>query len=122
MERNKLKLPKFKLNSNLLKLHYTYETLLVDIVEELKKIPNLEHLRMNPELTKMVCQVVEEICYSKTIKGKIEKKTLVIEVFSKIFNLTEEEQKAMSNDIDFCCNNGLIKRSSICERVFRFFF
>ena len=37
MERNKLKLPKFKLNSNLLKLHYTYKTLLVDIVEELEK-------------------------------------------------------------------------------------
>ena len=122
MEQNKLKLPKFKLNSNLLRLHYSYETLLHDIVEELKKIPSLDRLRMNPELTKMVCQVIEEVSLAKPIKGKIDKKTLVIEVFSKLFDLTEDEQKLMSNDIDFCCNNNLIKRRSICEKMFGFFF
>ena len=122
MEQNQIKLPKFKLNSQLLKLHYTYETLLADIVKELQKIPNLEQLRMNPELTKMLCSVVEQVCVSKSIKGKIDKKTLVIEIFNKLFNLTEDEQKKVSDDIDFICINKLVRGVNLCEKLFRFFF
>lgn len=122
MEQNAIKLPKFKLNSQLLKLHYTYESLVVAIIEELNKIPNLQQLKLNPELTKMLCCVVENITVSKTIKGKIDKKTLVGEVLTKVFDLTEPEQLLVGNDIDFMCNNNLVKGMGMCEKISRFFF
>ena len=121
MEQNKIQLPKFKL-LNKLKLHCTYGSLVECIIEEIKKIPDLNSLKMNPDLTKMICTVVEEICSDKKLKGKIEKKSLVVEVLQKSFDLNEEEQKLLSSNIDFICDNDMIKRISTCHKIFKFFF
>lgn len=125
MDGHEIKLPKFKLSSNLLKLHFTYESLKKAMVGELQKIPNLTDLRMSPEITKLVCAVIEEVCYkSKKNKkgGKMNKKTLVIDILNELFELTEEEQKLVDKDIEFICDNNLIHRTTLCEKFFRFFF
>lgn len=122
MEGNKLTLPKFKLESNLLRLHYTFASLLDMLVEELNKIPQLEDLKLNQDLTKLLCTVVEEVNLNKSIKGKIDKKNLVIQVLVKVFNLTEDEQLIISNNIDFMCDNKLIQKSSLCTKMFKLFF
>lgn len=125
MDENQIKLPKFKLSSNLLKLHYTYESLKKAMCDELKKIPNLHDLRLSPEITKLICAVIEEVSYkSKKRKqgGKLNKKTLVIDILNDLFELTEDEQKLVDKDIEFIVDNNLIHRTTLCEKVFRFFF
>ena len=122
MDENRVKLPKFKLNSSLIRLHYTYASLVEEIDKELRKIPSLEQLKLNPELTKLLCSVVENLELNKSIQGKIEKKTLVVEVLTNIFKLTEDQQKLVGDSIDFMCSNGLIKASSKCDKFFKFFF
>lgn len=127
MDENQIKLPKFKLSSNLLKLHYTYESLKKAMCDELKKIPNLNdpNLRLSPEITKLICAVIEEVSYkSKKRKqgGKLNKKTLVIDILNDLFELTEDEQKLVDKDIEFIVDNNLIHRTTLCEKVFRFFF
>lgn len=125
MDENQIKLPKFKLSSNLLKLHYTYESLKKAMCDELKKIPNLNDLRLSPEITKLICAVIEEVSYkSKKRKqgGKLNKKTLVIDILNDLFELTEDEQKLVDKDIEFIVDNNLIHRTTLCEKVFRFFF
>lgn len=119
-----IKLPKFKLG--FLKTHISYNALLDGISAELMKIPNYQELKMNSELTKMICSVVEEVCVNKKSlklqKAKIDKKVLVIDILNKIYNLTDDEQRNLADNIDFMHQNDLIKTLTKCEKLFSFFF
>lgn len=123
MENHKIILPKFKLDRTL-KDHFTYTSLLAAIVDELKKIPKLDELKGNIELTKMICVVVEQIVSAKSnkIKFQIDKKTLVLNILVEIHNLNETEQLNVSKTIDFMCENGLIKIPSLFLKFLKFFF
>ena len=101
----KVKIPKFKLKSKALKNHFSYASLLTTIIEEIKKIPVLESLRMSQDLTCLVCTIIESV-KSKATKS-IDKKTLCTEILQNIFNLTPEEQLEIHKQIDFICSNDL---------------
>lgn len=122
MEIHKIQLPKFKLDKTL-KDHYTYTSLLSAIVDELNKIPKLQELKGNIELTKMICTVVEQIVSAKSkVKFQIDKKTLVLNILVEIHNLNETEQLNVSKTIDFMCDNGLIKIPTLFLKFLKFFF
>ena len=119
MEINKPKIPKIKLH-NIVKHHYNFEVVREDIVNEFKKIPKIEELKMNPELTKSLMGIVEQVIKPS---HKIDKKNLVIQILSELFGLSPEEQELISKDIDFIHINGLIdSNSKLMHRVFKFFF
>ena len=127
MESNTVALPKIKLGK-FLKRHFTYTSLLVSVVEELKKIPCLEDLKMNKELTCLVCTIIEQVkLKKKSSKIVIDKRSFVIETLQKLYpDLTEEDLGRLGEDIDFICENGLhLKKHGFLTCVagiFDFFF
>lgn len=108
MESNTIALPKIKLGK-FLKRHFTYTSLLVSVVQELEKIPSLSDLRMNKELTCLVCTIIEQVkLKKKSSKVVIDKRVFVLEVLKKMYpDLTEDEMLRLGEDIDFICENGL---------------
>ena len=108
MESNTIALPKIKLGK-FLKRHFTYTSLLVSVVQELEKIPSLSDLKMNKELTCLVCTIIEQVkLKKKSSKVVIDKRTFVLEVLKKMYpDLTQEEMERLGEDIDFICENGL---------------
>jgi hypothetical protein len=57
-----------------------------------------------------VCSLVEDIIKKGNPFG-IEKQTLVLEVLTKLFDLTPEEQYQINQQITFLFDNGQIKKS-----------
>lgn len=127
MESNIVALPKIKLGK-FLKIHYTYASLLISVVQELEKIPCLADLRMNKELTALVCSIIEQVkLKKKASKIQIDKRTFVIEVLKRLYpDTTEEETSRLGDDVDFICANGLhLKKQTIVsciEGILNFFF
>ena len=79
----------------------------------MKEIPDLQELRLSPEVSNLVCNTVESIINCGN-KYHIDKKQLVTDVLNKIFNLTDEEKKQVCMQMDFLCDNGNIKNQQIC--------
>ena len=123
MEANTIKIPPFKLKSSL-KSHYTYASIMNSIIVELEKIPELKTLSMSQDLTCLVCSIVESL--SKKIaktSPSIEKKTLVVEIITKLFTLTPEQQTLIGSQVDFICSNNLhFPSNPIFNAVKTFFF
>ncbi len=117
MEINKKPIPKIKLN-NILKHHYNFEMVKADVLAEFKKIPKIEELKFNPELTTCLMNIIEQVIKKS---HKIDKKNLVIQILTELFTLTELEQEIISKDIDFIHANGLIT-TKIINKIFKFFF
>ena len=66
MSSNELVIPDFKFKNNLEK-HSVVFGLIAQVSDHIKKIPNFEKLRVELELIKLVCRIVENIVNSKTI-------------------------------------------------------
>jgi len=101
---------------------FSYEDLCSKIVAELQKIPSiLEKHRMDPEISLLVCNIIE--CAIKSNKNlKIDKKNLAIEILEKIFNVTPAEKDAISKQIDFHINHDLVKAVSYASYFKGIFF
>ena len=65
--------------------------------------------KTDSELLSLVCTLVEHLVVKK---DKIEKKTLVIEIIDALFQLTDDEKNALSNNVEFLHSNSLIKKVS----------
>ena len=78
------------------------------------------NLRTEIELTAYVCNLVENEI-SKQKNNKIDKKELVISVFVKLFNLSDDEKLLISNQIDFLFNNKMIKKVPLIEKTLKTF-
>jgi len=117
----KVKIPKFKLKSRALKNHFSYASLLTSIIDEIKKIPVIESLKLSQDLTCLVCTIIESV-NSKATKS-IHKKTLCTEILQNVFNLTLEEQAEIHKQIDFICSNDLhLSQSPLYDSLKAFFF
>ena len=117
MEINKPKIPKIKLN-NILKHHYNFEIVREELLIEFRKIPKIEELKFDSELTTCLMNIIEQVIKKS---HKIDKKNLVIQILTELFSLTDLEQQIISKDIDFIHSNGLIT-SKIISKICRFFF
>ena len=94
---------------NSLQSHSIYELLSQKIIEEIKKIPNVLGLKMNSEMTALVCTLVEN-----TVEKihKVDKKKLVCQVLSIVFTLTAPELLQIGQQIEFLLDNKLIKKAT----------
>jgi len=105
-----VEIPQLNLKQSIHK-HVTYNGILRGIVQKLEaEIPELQDLKLNVEITKLVCSLVEDIIKKGNPFG-IEKQTLVLEVLTKLFDLTPEEQYQINQQITFLFDNGQIKKS-----------
>ena len=97
--KNKLKIDKY--NSDLLNL----------ICEKIKEIDNHTALKWDNELLKFVCECIENGLHSDNeIKQKTNKKQLCIDVYIKVFTLSEAEKVILTNSIQFLCDDELITK------------
>jgi hypothetical protein len=81
------------------------------IVDKIRtEIPDIDELKLDVEVTKMVCNLVEDIIKKGNPFG-IEKQALVLEILTKQFDLTAEEQHQVNQQITFLFDNGQIKKS-----------
>jgi hypothetical protein len=105
-----VEIPQLNLKHSIQK-HVTYKGIVLGIVEKIRtEIPDIDELKLNPEITKLVCNLVEDIIKKGNPFG-IEKQTLVLEILTKQFNLTAEEQHQVNQQITFLFDNGQIKKS-----------
>ena len=105
-----VEIPQLNLKHSIQK-HVTYKGIVLGIVEKIRtEIPDIDELKLNPEITKLVCNLVEDIIKKGNPFG-IEKQTLVLEILTTQFNLTAEELHQVNQQITFLFDNGQIKKS-----------
>jgi len=109
-----LKLPDLTLKRSLNK-HVDYHLILNNIQTKLLEIPQINELRThNVDLILLTCNLVENLAGKKS---NIDKCSLVIEIFSRIFNYNENEQNILKNIINFLHQNKKIKKISYYKLV-----
>ena len=95
---------------NTIKKHILfYQTLEKVSASLIASIPQIEHLRLDPEITLAVATIVENVIPSKS---QIDKKALVIQILDKIFSLTDDEKELIGTQIDYDYNNNKILKIS----------
>ena len=97
---------------NSLKKHNIVYSLIEQVSEKIKQIPQHEKLRVEIELVKNVCLIVENMVSKKNKKSKqpIDKKQLVVDALTAVFSYSEQEKGLIISLIDFLFNNDQIKR------------
>ena len=98
-----------------LSLHVKENKLIDDITELINKVPNLDKLRLDPELTIYVCNVIENIITKHDTKT-ISKSELCVKILTTIFNLEESEVAAINKQIIFLSNNKAIKTVAVSKK------
>lgn len=69
-----------------------------------------EKYKLDPEFLTLIANLAEHLVSKK---DKVDKKTLVLDVFKTLFNTTDEEDGVLSKNIDFlCAQKGLVKKTS----------
>jgi cell division protein ZapA (FtsZ GTPase activity inhibitor) len=103
-------------------------TIVQKIIQKVADIPNHNEYRGNMELLKMVCIMIEHAIDNKKEKIKIDKKDLVFQVYTRLWNgMKPDELKTIENNIQFLWENGQIKKKgfwyvvkhSVCDWVSR---
>lgn len=112
---NDLTIPDIDFKNNLKKHNLVY-SLIDGVAEKIKQIPQFEKLRVEIELVKTVCNIVENFIKRGNNK-KIDKKQLVIDALSNVFSYSEPEKELVSSLIDYLMNNVQIKRMSYTRLV-----
>ena len=121
MSVNQIILPEIKFKNNLSKHNIVY-SLIEQITEKIKQIPQYEKIRIEIELVKCVCNIIENyVKKNSKEKNKIDKKQLVIDSLNNVFNYTEQEKSLVGSLIDFLFNNNQIKKSSYYKLSKNFF-
>ena len=104
-----VKIPELSLKHSIQK-HVQYKGIVQGILDKLKnEIPDVDELKLNPEVTKLVCNLVEAIV-EKGNPYALDKQEIVLEILTKQFNLTVEEQNQINQQITFLFDNGQIKK------------
>ena len=114
-------LPQIYLDKHILK-HYTHFALIEKVSQTIKiEIPNYELLKLNPELTKLICTVVENNIPGK-LKKILDKRTIIVEIYIKIFgDISDDDIEALLAQVDFLYDNSLIKKIGTLSKMYRYF-
>jgi hypothetical protein len=100
---------------NTIALHIKQNKLVDDITNIIKEIKNLEELRLDPELTKYVCNVIQNTI-TKEEEKQICKKNLCATILISLFNLDEKEVNAVDKQIKYLENNNEIKTVKVSKK------
>ena len=90
--------------------HVQYNGILRGVCHKLKtEIPELQSLKLSPELTKLVCNTAEAII-EKGNRYDIDKQQLVVETLTEVFYFLPKEQNQLNQQISYLIDDGQIKR------------
>jgi hypothetical protein len=93
---------------NSLKRAITKNKIFEEIISELQKIADLPILKLDLELLSYVCNLVENLVKKKT---QIDKKALVLEIFSKLFpDISTDDIQQIDKNIEYLFENGKINK------------
>ena len=94
-----------------------------NIISNIQQIPEFQKYKNDLEIIKYVCNLTENLIKEK--KSGLMKKEIVITSLTKVFNLTENEKKMISDAVEFLSNNKKIKKLGIYKKwivpIFHFF-
>jgi len=91
-----------------------------DIINKIKnEIKSIEKLKLDPELTLLVCNLIENTIPTGN-KYKIDKKDLSLQILTNIFALHDGEKEIINQQIEFLYNNNKIKKVPILTNVKNF--
>ena len=79
------------------------------VVCKIQSLPNYQTLKGDVELILYACNTLEN-CHVDLKAAKINKRQLVVAVFSELFNLNDEEKLTLSNTVQFLFGHGKIKQ------------
>jgi hypothetical protein len=102
---------------NSLKKHFLFYETLEKVSNKIKDdIPYVEELRTNPELTLLICNVVEEMIPKKS---SIDKKLLVVSILNAVFNLslTQNEIHVIEQQIEYDFEHNKFRRVSSFKKM-----
>lgn len=97
------------LRNNLL-IDFTYNDIKVKVINRLIELHlNQSKYKNDTEFLNLVCNLIEHLVKKS---DKINKKQLVITIYCELFQTSEEEKEMISNNIEYLCNNKIIKKIS----------
>lgn len=76
------------------------------IIERVRTIDGHEELRFDNELLIFICSCVENTVEHK----KIDKKRLVLDIYSRIYTMADGDLGVIGKSIDFLIDNALVKK------------
>ena len=96
--------------------HIKQNKIIDDVVETITKIPNFNQLRLDPEITAYVCNVIENLIDKKD-KKEMNKANLATMILIKAYTLEENELELVVKQIKYIDNNGGIKKASTTKKI-----
>lgn len=102
-----------------LEKHNIFNVLKAGIIQKINEIPDVQKLRLHPELTSLVCNIVENSIKNNGKNHKIDKKQLVIEILCAPFSLNANEIQYIKDQIDYLYTNGKIKALPILKVILK---
>jgi hypothetical protein len=101
--------------TNLLQDHVTVNTLISKLTAYIKLIPNFIELKLEPELTKLLMNIVKDEINNKDT----DQTTILIQALTQTFNLNDKEIAVIKQQITFLKNNGLVKGIPIAKKYIK---
>jgi hypothetical protein len=101
---------------NTLAAHVKQNKIIDDVCKILTEIPDLNRMRLDPELSLYVCNIIENLIDKKD-KKEISKLDLASTILTKACNLEENELNVVIKQIKFFDNNGRIKKASTSKKI-----
>jgi hypothetical protein len=98
------------INHNL-SAHLKFYNTVNRLVAYISKIPELKKLRLDNELTLLICNLIENEIGSNRGTNKVDKQGIALQAYLKIFPdiTSSDEINVIKNQIMFFWNNGSIK-------------
>jgi squalene cyclase len=105
------------LKNSLLK-HAVFHDLKQTIIDKITStIPEVQKIRLNHELTEIICNVVENLSDST---NESDKRALAYDILEHIFHFNENEKTVILEQIQYTYDNNLIIRISFVKRYYRY--
>ena len=101
---------------NTLAAHIKQNKIIDDVCKIIAEIPDLNKMRLDPELTVYVCNIIENLIEKKD-KKEISKLDLASTIIAKACNLEATDLDAIIKQIRFLDNNGRIKKASATKKL-----
>jgi hypothetical protein len=94
--------------------------LIQQIKEELRaSFPNIENVKLNLDLVKQICKVIETVCKVNNLE-KVDKLELFFKIYEYSFGkLDERDKQFLTSMINYLHKNNMIHPRSLTSRLFR---
>jgi hypothetical protein len=100
---------------NLLQDHVSVNTLISKLVTFIKLIPNFTELKLEPELTKLLMNIVKDEINNKDT----DQITILIQALTQTFNLNDKEIAVIKQQITFLKNNSYVKGIPLSKKCIK---